>query len=322
MGKIFLDSQEQGIVVFKIWQSLPYAKRILLSAGLIIAGLAWQFLLPALLPGIILVAAGNLFILPSGYDNRVKIGTYRPKAEWKETGSHKLEEFLLMEKKVKKWDVSLIDISNGLGFFSLLVLLAVLGYFLFTAIDDNNMILQILAANGAVLLIPFWLFGIRSKFKVPGVARKIRLIQELLDRPDIKTGLEGHDVDYFFLLGRSKDKELPLDVKFRVQVAGRHEDFLGLYGQIVMNHVQSTPYPYFYMVLVAKKGFGLDEVFRGYLHDPKKVVKEYKVQDDVEVMVIRQNTHITSGYYTKPKQVLYIFLEGLKLAEQAAVKTS
>jgi hypothetical protein len=41
------------------------------------------------------------------------------------------------------------------------------------------------------------------------------------------------------------------------------------------------------------------------------------------VLVIRKNAKVgAKGYYTGKNQVQYIFLEGLKLAEKAAVKNN
>jgi hypothetical protein len=319
MAKVFLDSAEQGIVVFKIWKSLAYKKRIILSSVLIIIGLLLQLIFRTLLPGVVIVFIGNLFLLPSGYDNRIKIGRFNPKAAWENVGASKLEEFLNLDKKIKKWDRSSMDISNALGFFTFLIVAAVLVILFLISQAESNKALEILSINGAVLLIPFWITGVRSKYRILKAVQKIKLILKLLSKEESQAKLKPHDVDYYFLMGGEKEAKAPVDVKFRVNIKNRHEDFLGLYGQIVLNYVQSTSYPYFYMVLVAKQGFGLDHVYKNYSPTPP-IIKEYKKQSDVEVLVIRQRTTRKSGYNTKDKQVLKIFLEGLQVAEQAAVK--
>jgi hypothetical protein len=112
---------------------------------------------------------------------------------------------------------------------------------------------------------------------------------------------------------------IPEDVKFRVDLADRDKDFLGLYGQVVINDVQGTSYPYFYVVLVAKQGFGLGTVYREYA-PPRNIVKELNTEREVEVLVIRQRTTKTSGYHTKPAAAEEILRQGLALAERVAVK--
>ncbi len=319
MAKLFLDSTEQGIVVFKIWKSLGYKKRIIICSFLIITGLCWQLLSRQLIPGVILVFLSNLMLLPSGFDNRVKIGRYDPASGWEKVERSKLDEFLLVDRKIRKWDVSSLDISNVLGCFSFLGVAGGLIILFLVSLAVGNRALVMISINAAVLLIPYWVTGLRSKFTVPEVTGKCKVIIKLLDMPDLQSRLARHKVEYFFLLGGEEKIRVPGDVKFRVNIEKQHADFLGLYGQVVMNHVQSTPYPYFYMVLVAKPGYGLDRVFESYQPAPN-IIKEYKVQGDAQVLVIRQNTKQTAGYYTHHKHVYQIFLEGLSLAEKAAQK--
>ena len=113
---------------------------------------------------------------------------------------------------------------------------------------------------------------------------------------------------------------MPEDVKFRIKIQNENPDFLGLYGQIVTNTVGNKVYPYFYVVLVAKKGYGLKKAFRAY-SQPRKIKKEYTVEGKVEVFVIRQTTTRTSGYHTPFRKMRQIFLEGLEIAEKVAVKS-
>jgi hypothetical protein len=52
------------------------------------------------------------------------------------------------------------------------------------------------------------------------------------------------------------------------------------------------------------------------------ITKEFKVEDKVEVMVIRQFTTKKSGYHTKQPVANSIFLSGLSLAEQVATRVA
>ena len=123
------------------------------------------------------------------------------------------------------------------------------------------------------------------------------------------------------MLLKGSDAKIPDDIKFKVDVEGRHPDFLGLYGQVVLNEVQGSSYPYFYVVLVARQGFGLADAHREY-KSPRRIISEIKNQGQVEVLVIRQKTTKKSGYHTNPKKSAQIFLEGLELAEQIAGGTA
>jgi hypothetical protein len=320
MAHIFLDSSDQGIVVFKTWKSLMYKTRLLISLCLILVGFIIQYLFYNILPGAVIIFLGNILLLPSGYNNRINLGRFDPQSDWEKAGKHKLDELLTLDRKIRKWDKSTIDASNALGGCLFVILL---GIIVFLGVDaffeSNNKTMQIITVDATVLLIPYWLTGLRSIFTVPKLTMKIKLINTLISQ--VEPQLQAHKVEYFLLL-KGEKTQVPEDVKFKVNIANQHKDFLGYYGQVTLNNVQSTPYPYFYVVMVARKNFGLQQVYQSYTHS-KKIVKEFKQQKDVEVLVIRKNTKVgAKGYYTDKKDVQNIFLEGLKLAETAAVKNN
>jgi len=320
MAHIFLNPSNQGIVEFKAWKSLMYKTRLLISLGFILAGFIIQYLTYHVLPGAVIIFLGNILLLPSGYNNRVKLGQFDPQSDWEKVGKHKLDELLALDRKIRKWDKSTIDASNVLGGCLFVILLGIIAFLaVYAFFESHNRTMQIISVDAAVLLIPYWLTGLRSIFTVPALTRKIELINTLLSQTEPQ--LQAHKVEYFLLL-KGKDTQVPMDVKFKVNIDNQHKDFLGFYGQISLNNVQSTVYPYFYVVLVARKDFGLEQVYRSYTQS-KKIVKEFKQQKDVEVLVIRKNTKVGSkGYYTDKKEVQYIFLEGLRLAEIAAIKNN
>lgn len=320
MAHIFLNSSDQGIVEFKTWKSLMYKTRLLISLCLILVGFIIQYLSYNILPGAVIIFLGNILLLPSGYNNRVNLGQFDPQSDWEKAGKHKLDELLILDRKIRKWDKSTIDASNALGGFLFLILLGVIGYLGWDAFfESENKTMQIITVDAAVLLIPYWVTGLRSIFTVPTLTKKIKLINTLLSQ--VEPQLQAHKVEYFLLL-KGEKTQIPADVKFKVNIANQHKDFLGYYGQVTLNNVQSTAYPYFYVVMVARKDFGLHEVYQSYRHSGQ-IVKEFKQQKDVEVLVIRKNTKVGArGYHTGKKEVQYIFLEGLKLAETAAVSRS
>jgi hypothetical protein len=119
------------------------------------------------------------------------------------------------------------------------------------------------------------------------------------------------------MLLKGKEIRIPDDVKFRVSLKGHEPDFLGLYGQVVINNVQGRSYPYFYVVLVARKGFGLKAGFDEF-HLSPELTGEFGGDDDVEFIVVRQTTTSTSGYDVKPETAAMIFRLGLVLAGRVA----
>lgn len=303
-------SAERPIVVFKVWPSLEYNKRLLFSFALIAAGIILQTATLSLWSGLLLIIIGNALLLVSGYDNRVDFKAYDPQAEWERVEKKRLNELLRLDKNMRKWDRSILDITNGLGAIVFVLMVAFLG---FTAVFFRGMP-RILAVDAMVLLLPHWLTGVRRILTQPNLVTKVTTMRHVLRAAEERMG--KHRVDLLMLL-RGTDAKIPDDIKFKVDIEGRHPDFLGLYGQVVLNEVQGSSYPYFYVVLVARQGFGLAKAQLDH-QCPRGIISELKNQGQVEVLVLRQKTTKTSGYHTKHKKCVQIFMEGLELAEQVA----
>jgi hypothetical protein len=305
---ILPEKQDRGVVVFLVWPSLTYGTRMAGSFVLIAAGMVIQFFARDFFPGVVLVVVGNLLLLVKGYDNRIDFGAFDPEAHWERVEREKLSELKALDAKIKRWDRTILEVSNPLGLIVFILVVAGLG----ALIVMGTGVGRILAIDAAVLLVPHWLTGIRRALRTPALLVRIEAIESVLERAARR--LEDHRVTVLMLLTGSEAR-LPEDVKFKVDVERQHPDFLGLYGQVVLNDVQGTSYPYFYVVLVAKDGFGLREAFNRFQPD-SDITKEFKREDQVEVMVIRQYTTDKSGYHTKPLVANGIFNAGLNVAEE------
>jgi hypothetical protein len=316
LADLSISREDQGIVVFRLWKTLPYHIRILLSFSLIIAGFTAQFVAASFCPGCLGVLLGNLLMIVKGYDNRVKAKKFSPDASWEKVSQNKFTEVERLHRDMKRCDRSLLDITSAPGFTTLMVISAVIGFVYYKAASRYNTSLFIIAYDAILLLAPHWITGIRTTLTKPNMILKIMKFKKLLKNN--MNILGDHDVDYYMLLSGDEGK-IPDDVKIRINIKNKNEDFLGLYGQIVTNEVNGTAYPYFYVVLVAKKGFGLEEVFNNF-EPPPKITKEYKIEGDVEVFVIRQITSKTSGYHTSDKQMAAILAAGVQLAESCTSK--
>lgn len=296
--------------MFWLLPSLAYGTRLVVSFTLAVLGLVVQVATGTVLPGVLALAAGNLLLLVKGFDNRIDLAGFDPAVEWERVDIDRLRQLAVLDRKIRRWDRSALDISNPLG---LVAFIGVVGGCSAVALAFPGD-LRILAVDGLVLLVPHWLTGIRRILVKPKLLVRVQMIQDILD--DAARRLARHHVQLLMLL-RGGAVRIPDDVKFKVDLADRHEDFLGLYGQVVINEVQGTSYPYFYVVLVAKHGFGMRESYERY-RPPEKITKEFKIQDQVEVFVIRQHTTKESGYHTKPRAATRIFSEGLAVAERVA----
>jgi hypothetical protein len=307
-------TEDRRLVVFHVWPSLAYPARLAIAYTLVAAGLLVQLAMVTILPGVLLIGAGNLLLVVRGFDNRVDTSAFDPAAEWERVERSRLADLRELHTRMRRWDQSVLDATNARGLLVFLVLAAG-GAFLAYRIGGLP---RILIIDAMVLLLPHWITGVRSILTLPNLMVRVKLIEALLDGFEERPG--GHRVHLLMLLRGGKHK-IPDDVKFKVDIKDHPPDFLGLYGQVVINEVQGAAYPYFYVVLVARRDFGLSELEDSY-EPPSGRVVELTHQDQVEVLVLRQRTTKTSGYHTSSSSARSILDEGIRLAERATAPTA
>lgn len=309
---ILPQAQDRPIVVFHVWPSLLYGTRLVAAFALLITGLGVQLATTSVFPGVLLIALGNLVLLVRGYDNRVDQASFDPAAEWERVDISRLDDLKKLHREMRRWDVNALDVTNiggGILFVGIAIAMGIVAVMLHGP-------LSILVIDAMVIFLPHWLTGTRSILTLPNLMVRVDLIQYLLRR--FERRLANHRVHLLTLL-RGGQTKIPDDVKFKVDIQDHHRDFLGLCGQVVINEVNGTSYPYFYVVLVGRKGYFKGTDLKQYTA-PHKMTKEFKVQDQVDVVVLRQTTTKTSGYHTNPAHALKIFHEGLRLAESVSTK--
>ncbi len=299
---------DRDTLVFWLLRDMPYSRRMLISFGLIILGFVLQWYSGSIFAGVIPLLAGNALLLVRGYDNRVEFKGYDPGQQWQKVEYSRLSELQILDKKIRRWDRSLIDVTNTRGIVTLvaLSLLVFLLYQMFSVKPQYQM-LTIIPFDIALLFLPHWFTGTRQVLRKPGLLLKAQTLDKALRT--IRPQEQGDEVEVLMLL-KGGEQKMPDDIKIRIAPKSAPKDFLGLYGQVVINNVQGKAYPYFYMVLVARPGLHLKKLASRF-QPPKGVVAESKTQEGVEILVIRQYTTKRSGYYTKPEKVLTLLRLGL-----------
>ncbi|RJQ48057.1 MAG: hypothetical protein C4534_00270 [Gaiellales bacterium] len=300
-----------GLIVFLVWQSLAYGARMTLSILLVLTGLAIQVFTGSFLTGAPLLLAGNILLLVRGYDNRVDVKGFRPGVDWQKVERARLDEILRLDEGIRRWDRSVLDVTNLLGAAALLLTALALGAAALLLPSFG----RIIALDAMVLLLPHWFTGIRRILRLPQVVVRAEALAQVLDASDELVSA-ADTIDILMLL-KGSEVRVPDDVKFRVSFVGQDPRFLGLYGQVVINTVQGKSYPYFYTVLVAEKGYGLKETDESFT-PPGNIVHEYGTDNEVEFIVVRQKTTRNSGYHTKGADAIAIFFSGCGLAREAA----
>ncbi|MBP7176397.1 MAG: hypothetical protein KBA53_09360 [Thermoclostridium sp.] len=295
----FPSPEQQDIVRFHLFKKLPYTTRMIIYLTLLVIGFVLQLVFLRVMPGAIALFIAVLLTLVRGYNSKVDLNAYRANSSWTQVNLEKLREVDEFNQKLTKWDKDGLDISNGTGF--LLFLLFIIALFFASMflrfLDVSESVRNIFVVDALILILPIWFNGMR----------KIKKQELLCMKTNLVTNMEGffqtirRDGEHFkpaLMLAKDKtDKSIPTDCRFTISFDGMPADFYGIQAQINLNDVQGTYYPYFYCVLAAKKGFGLERISK-MVPVPKSIILKYEI-DDAEVIVIRQYTTKTSGYHTK-----------------------
>ena len=224
-----------------------------------------------------------------------------------------MQQIVDTKRKLAKWDTSLYESSGCLG-GAILILLIGASLFLILA-GVSNLYLMCIGMDMLVLFLPQFLSGMK-RFDM--LAKPVLYARKILEAATmLEIMYPSAKIEYLILLGTKKKikTSVPKEVKFKVSFPQDSDDFLGMYGQLSMNNVGSTTYPYFYTVQVYKEGFGLKKKMDSIHMTDEKVIKEYTEESGVEVMVIRQRTTQKTGYNTKPRDVERILHESVRAYE-------
>ena len=294
-------------VQFHLFPGLSYVLRMLVALGVVASGFLVQAATDNFWVGLPLLFVGSILLTVKGHHNRVEAGAFDPAADWEIVSADKLDEILALDRKMLDWNQSWMDVTNSRGILGLVLLLGplvVIYYFEFNVAKS----IEIFLINAAVLLTPHWVTGLRDVARKPKLIVKIGALKDV--RKQAEPLLKNARVSVLMLL--SGKPRMPDDIKLKIEVPDTAPEFLGIYLQVVTNEVKGTEFPYVYCVLVARQGYGLLERTKDY-QPPNKVVKETKLENEVEIVILRQHTTKTSGYHTDEAAAYTILRAALEL---------
>lgn len=311
----FPPPERRDSVRFYLAKNLTYRARINLALTLLAVGFILQIYFMNPIYGAPFLLAGICLVLVKGYDSRIRIKGFQQDPNWKTVSIEKIREIEQLRKKSRKWDSDALDISNPLGFFTLIVFgaLAAAVCLILGLLADDLRVTTILMTDAALFMVPLWFTGMRFILKQPNLAVKVKILLNLYDVFEtIKQ--EGEKFKPALLLAQGKKGQAyPVDARFSIALPGSPEGFYGLQAQINLNVVQGTSYPYFYCVLAAEHGFGLS-LYKDKIKLQKNIICEYQEDTRAEVLVIRQYTTRKSGYHTKDRRCAEILRTALQAA--------
>jgi len=302
----------EGHKVYLVFDKITPQLRGIFSALLIATGFLFQLSTRNILAGLPFIIA--CFILNLMKSIKIKKETPR-ELKWQEVTPQKIEQVLVQCQRVKKFQNK--DIGCYIAFFIGFIVFASFVFpFLKTLSISFPMIATII--NFVILFAGLIFSGRKGAWMPFALDKKTEIVKRILDLPLVKDDPNIKAIPYLEM-GKGNGGTFPNDARIMLKFHNAPANFIGLQGQIAINTVKATLYPYFYVVLIAKSEFGIFEK----LNKPSvpKLVIEHKRTEEVDVVVIRQRTSKTSGYHTDKNTQDYILLNGIKLAKEVIGKS-
>jgi hypothetical protein len=320
MATLLPDEQQQDKITFIFAKSLSYKSRIFYTVTFILLGILLQ-LFASFWLGFILVVIGSALSWIKGYKPDAK--TIPDSEKWSQVTPDEFSKILSKNEQMKKWDIDAFDITNSLG-GCLFIGTGALFFITFFVIEGaiGSQVAWYFAFDAIAILAPHWFTGTREYLKKDQLIIKIQLLQKVMDalsKPSdvqVLPMLETNDVKT-----GSKTGQIPNDARLMLKFLNAPEYFLGVQVQISINNVQGTDYPYLYCVVLARTKNGLftkkaKEVKSAQDNAVINLAFEKQKSDDVDVLVIRQFTTKTSGYYTNPSACFKIVETAVNLTRE------
>jgi hypothetical protein len=306
------DVRRRGEIHFVLLKSLPYGTRLPMIGALLVAGFVFQLYLSLFVGAAFLLAASLLGIV-RGYTNVPRdMGGPR---EWRGGERNQLENVLTIARRSRQWDRSLLDVTSWMGLLALAAAAGLTGWVAYALLQSGY---QWLAAacvlDVGVLLLPHWVTGVRRILTNDPLVVKIEQLLWVMDLWE-SSPHEGEVMLPQMQVRTAGRGEIPCDAKLVLRLEALGDEFLGLQVQVVLNNVQGSDYPYLYCVLVARPSLQMldrlatDRPPFGIVCQPS-----HQEQDNVDIIVIRQETARTKGYHTPPEACAGIFTFALSQA--------
>ncbi|MBN1782156.1 hypothetical protein JW948_13570 [bacterium] len=302
----------QGDIHFVLMKSMPYRLRMFAIVVVMLLGVALEMMVNYWL-GLAVLFFGTLMGMIRGYRAKPKM---KRGETWSRVTPDEFKKIKEKEKQLKKWDRDAFDITNGLG--CLVLFLSILGFCLLFYVTFrlfDNRIAGYVMLNGAVVLFPHWITGVRTYLKKDSLILKIRHLEHIMKALSANSEVQ---VQPMLSVEKTQDgKDIPKDARLMIRLLNAPEGFMGIQVQISINNVQGTDYPYLYCVLLARSENRIFDT--ATTRSPsRKVVVERSSSEGTDIVVVRQKTTKNSGYHTTKPASLFVVAAALGLAREYA----
>ena len=297
---------------YLLFTAMPKFVRITLTLLILLIGFSLQLREHLIIGSLCVIFASLLNILRMASIKAKSIATQN----WERVTFEEFNKAVERIKSMKKWE----GFSTG-GRITLVVVVTFLGFFILpamAAIFSTFMVL--LLVDFYFLFVPLFISGSRSAWIPANLEIKINTLSRVSQFEFVRTH-PNIKLQPYLLIGKEQtNSNFPLDTRLMIEFPKASTDFIGVQVQVSINKVGSTAYPYAYAVIIAKKSMNLP--MKDKFSTNKNIVYEYQVQDEMDILVIRQFTTRTSGYNTDDKVIAAIVSQAVGTSLQLLYNNS
>lgn len=296
-------------IAFSTFPKLNMYVRFLIAAILLISGILIELEPLKCGYGVFLVLSSSILLMYKNIEAKTPLNNFKVTSDWKEASTEQIQSIVDLDKKISKWSKSSF-LGKGCIGKSIITAISILAIGLIFSFDYG---LSMIGCDFLALFLPVFIGGQKNAtsmtlpVKYADESLKIaRMLGPIY--PDAK-------IRFYVLLSSNKKhtKAVPEQVKLRIDFPNSNKSFLGMYGQLCFNKVNSTYYTYFYTTIVFKKDFKLENKVESILTEKAPIIKTLTTNDDVDVLVTRQKTTKTSGYKTDEHTIKLIYTNSVNV---------
>lgn len=287
---------------FFFFPQMTLGWRVSIISALAVFGIALQ--LKTFLIGFVVLFAALLLTIIRRIDNQPD-DVKSLADEWVSATTEDIKKISERIKEFKRWGRGVLNSKSCLGFLVFLFFIGLLLAVTWWAANNvGGYIARIVIIDGSVILIFVFFFGNPKIYVVPNISLKIPIFQDLIEYM-IKLAEDNLEITPMLKMAKkNEESQIPTDIRLMVKFKNAPKDFIAMQIQSGINKVGAASYPYVYVVLIGKKGFGFSQRLEGKaIRDivtkmKKKFIVEEESENEADVLVIRQITTRTSGYHT------------------------
>ncbi len=224
-----------------------------------------------------------------------------------------------LEDGAARWDRAAWDGTSWLGLLALACVAGVVAAALRVLyVAEGLEAAERVGAAAAVLLLPIWINGARSRWN-PSELRIKGAALEVARKLAVARAGGAYDVIPLLAVRQGRRGRYPVDARLLLRPKAQDaRGFVGIQIQVRVHNVRGQDLPYLYCVVLGEEGFALPGAdFQFGPDDRRPTVFELGRDEGVDFLLVRQHVDEQGGWHTRQADIQGLVATALEVADQA-----